>query len=173
MRSFLFALIASLAAIAPLRAATVTVPDTDVTFRAPEGFTSLSRQELDIKFPSKTGPSFAVGNERRTTTVAYDVKDVAITIEALESQLNALGEAMGRAIPGVAWVDRKIVQIGGQSWAYFEMTSTAIDADIHNIVLMTPFRGKMIVFNFNATKSDFVKLESELRASIQSIDLGR
>jgi hypothetical protein len=51
------------------------------------------------------------------------------------------------------------------------MTSNAIDADIHNIILMAAWQGKMVVFNFNATKADFIMLESALRASMKSIIL--
>ena len=57
----------------------------------------------------------------------------------------------------------------GQQWIYLEMSSRAIDTDIHNIMLITPLQGKMLIFNFNSTKAEFPKVEAELRASINSI----
>jgi hypothetical protein len=150
-------------------AETTTVPETNISFTPPAGFTPLTQEELDIKFPSKNGPKFALGNERRTTTVAYDVKDVPMTVDTLKTNLEPIGESMARVIPGAVWVDKKMVRLAGLDWAYFEMTSNALDADIHNIILMGPWQGKMIVFNFNATKADFATLESALRASMESI----
>jgi len=52
-----------------------------------------------------------------------------------------------------------------------EMTSRAIDQDIHNIVLITSHKGKMLMFNFNSTKNEFPKMESILRDSINTITL--
>jgi hypothetical protein len=49
----------------------------------------------------------------------------------------------------------------------------AFDADIHNIIIMGAWQGKMVVFNFNATKADFAELESVLKASMNSILVGK
>lgn len=156
----------------PLPAAEVVLPGTSVRFEAPEGFTSLEQDEIDLKFPSKTAPRYVVGNERRTTTVAFDLKPVSITAEALEAQIDAIGESMGRVIPGFVSIRREMMSINGVAWAYFEMGSSGVDTDIHNIVLMTPYEGQMVMFNFNATRTDFETLEKTLRRSVASIRIG-
>lgn len=38
------------------------------------------------------------------------------------------------------------------------MTSRAIDQDIHNIVMVTAHRGKMLTFNFHSTKKQFPQI---------------
>ena len=165
-------LLASLLTSSVLPAAEVEIPGTKVRFEVPEGFTPLEQHEIDIKFPSKSAPRYVLGNERRTTTVAYDLKAVPITAEALEEQLDAIGDSMGRVIPGFVSIRREIREINGAHWAYFEMGSSAIDTDIHNIVLMLPYEGQMVVLNFNATKADFAALEAALRSSVASIRIG-
>ena len=147
----------------------VRIPDTQIWFKPPPGFTTLSQDELDIKFPSKTAPRYAVGNERRTTTIAFDVRDVAVTTALLAAQVDVIGDSMGRAIPGFVSIDRGMRTLNDQHWAFFEMTSTALDADIHNMVLMAAHGGRMVVLNFNSTKADFVDLEPLLRQSIESL----
>ena len=52
-----------------------------------------------------------------------------------------------------------------------EMTSNAVDTDIHNIMMLTGIDGKMLVFNFNSTREDFPRYEEELRKSLNSIEL--
>lgn len=59
-------------------AGTVTVPGTDVRFDAPEDFPELTLPEIDVRFPSKRAPQFAIGNALRATTIAHDLKPVAI-----------------------------------------------------------------------------------------------
>ena len=170
LRSLL--LLVTFLASSTLMAADFTVPGTSVQFEAPEGFTPLEQHEVDIKFPSKSAPRHVLGNKRRTTTIAYDLKTVPITAEVLESQLDAIGESMGRVIPGFVSIRREIRAINGVHWGYFEMGSSAVDTDIHNIVLMLPYEGQMVVFNSNATKADFEVLEVKLRSSIASIRVG-
>jgi hypothetical protein len=147
----------------------LSVPEAGVTFEAPFGFTALSPEEIAIKFPRRNAPQSVVGNERRTTTIAYELRDVAVPEDALPAVLESMATSFHRAVPGLEWKRREIVKMVGQDWIWLEMTSTALDADIYNIVLMTPRRGKLLVFNFNATKALFAIQESALRASIASI----
>ncbi len=51
------------------------------------------------------------------------------------------------------------------------MMSRAVDTDIHNIMLVTPFRGGMLMFNFNSTREEFPRMEGALRRSLESISL--
>jgi hypothetical protein len=44
-----------------------------------------------------------------------------------------------------------------------------MDADIHNIVLMSVYKGRLVALDFNATASDFLLLEDALRASISTL----
>ena len=55
--------------------------------------------------------------------------------------------------------------------AYLELQSNAIDADIHNIMLLTSYGKQQLVLNFNSTTEEFDKYQSGLRASIQSIEI--
>ncbi len=149
----------------------VSIPGADASFVPPEGFTQLSGEELDIKFPRKTAPRTVVGDERRKTTVAYELREFALTEEALPELLTAVADSMHRAVPGLEWKKREIVEMAGQKWIWLEMTSMAIDTDIYNIVLMTPRNGKALVFGLNSTKDLFPVQEAALRKSIASIVL--
>ena len=112
-RTFLLCLLLISAATSIALADAASVPGTDISFTPPAGFTPLSQEELDIKFPNKSAPKFAYGNERRTTTVAYDVRAVAVTADALRDGLEPLGEAMARVIPGAIWVEKKMLRSQG------------------------------------------------------------
>jgi hypothetical protein len=52
-----------------------------------------------------------------------------------------------------------------------ETTSSAIDTDIYNIMMLTGYDNRMLIFNFNSTKEDFPKFEKALRASLASIQI--
>lgn len=149
----------------------VKVADTGVTFTPPPGFKPVPQEIIDVKWPSKRAPKFVVGNEGATTSVAYDLKDHDIPQDKLEEASGAFAELFPKMIPGLVWKKKEIIEHSGQKWVFFEMTSTAVDTDIHNIMLFTGFKGKMLIFNFNSTKEEFPKYEKELRESLKSIKL--
>jgi hypothetical protein len=171
MRSLLaiFILFATL----QVKAEMFSLPQGGVTLNAPDGFTQLSPEEIAAKYPSARRPSFVVGNARRTTTIAMDLKPHTLPPEKLPEVKASFEKLFDRIVPGIEWKERKLIDMQGQQWIYFEMTSRAVDTDIYNIMLVTPHRGKMLVFNFNSTKGEFPQVESELRKSIQTIALPR
>ena len=155
----------------PAAAATFAIAEAGMSFEAPDGFTALTAAEIDAKYPSKRGPNFVVGNARRTTTIAFDLKDHALPPDRLDDVKAAFEQLFDRIVPGIEWKDRKLIQLQGQTWIYLEMTSRAVDTDIHNLMLVTPRRGRMLVLNFNSTRGEFPTVEAALRKSLDSITL--
>lgn len=152
-------------------AGSVGVPGTNVSFDPPAGFELLSDEVMDIKYNKGQRPETAYGNSTAATSIAFDLRDIPI----LSSQLDGLREVfvrdLGRIIPGVQWIRHETVEMSGHRWVYLEMTSSAIDTDIHNIMLLTSYRGKLLLFNFNSTREEFPRYEQQLRQSIASISV--
>jgi hypothetical protein len=164
------ALLLALAA-APAAAAPFSIPEAGMSFEAPDGFTPLGQAEIDAKYPSKRGPAFVVGNERRTTTIAFDLKADRLPADKLPEVQATLEKVFERIVPGLEWKARKLIELQGQPWIYLEMSSRAVDTDIHNLMLITSRQGRMLVLNFNSTRAEFPAVEAALRRSIESLRL--
>ena len=149
----------------------IKVGDTKVTFDPPPGFKLVPKEIIDLKWPSKRAPQFVVGNESASTTVAYDLKPNRIPQDKLGEVRKSFTRLFERIVPGIQWKKNELVEHSGQKWIFMEMTSRAVDTDIHNIMFLTGYQGKMLVFNFNSTKEEFPKSEKSLRASLKSIKL--
>lgn len=169
MRTLIAAVFLLLAGFGHVCAATFSLPEAGVSFQAPNGFTKLSAQEIAIKYPASRAPSFVVGDSRRTTSIAFDLKPRALPADRLLEAKAAFESLFDRIIPGIEWQQKKLIEMQGQQWIYLEMTSRAVDTDIHNIMLITSRYGKLLMFNFNSTKEDFPRMERALRRSIRSI----
>ena len=109
-------------------------------------------------------------------TVAYGLRDTApdtppeqLTDAKLPNLQKGIAQTFDRVIPGIKWEKIEIVAINGKKLMSSGMTSTAVDQDIHNIMIMTFFRGKLFIANFNSTKSAFPGVESEFRRCVQTI----
>jgi hypothetical protein len=163
--------VALFALASTLLAEPIKVADTEVTFDPPEGFKPLSKEIIAYKWPTNRAPAFAIGTPTGSTTVAYDLKPNNIPQEALPEAQKSFTQLFERMIPGIAWKKNEIIEHSGQKWLMMEMTSNAIDTDIYNIMLMTGFDGKMLIFNFNSTKEEFPKYEAALRKSLKSVKL--
>lgn len=155
-----------------LLAETMTVEGTTVTFEAPADFKPLSEEIIALKWPSHRAPNYAVGNEAGSTTIAYDYKaDVTgATLPVLKTQFTAVFD---QSIPGIEWIKNEIVMLDGEEWIMFEMTSNAVDTDIHNLLLVTILEDTLLMFNFNSVKHEFPQYEAALRESIESIRFNR
>lgn len=140
-----------------------------ISFAAPEQFTPLSPDEMKRKFPSTGAPRQAVGNPKRTTTIAYDLLDQPAPSNDLEAARRMFAGAYERGLRDLKWVASDVRRIGAREWAYLEFTAAAVDQDIHNIVMVSVFDGRVLMFNFNSTVREFSEVERTLRASIRSI----
>jgi hypothetical protein len=165
------ALFIALFAIPFVDAGPIKVGDTNVTFEPPKGFKPVPQEIIDVKWPSKRAPKFVVGNETASTTVAYDLKPNVIPQDKLGEVQKTFTQLFGRIIPGLEWKKNQIIEHSGRKWLFMEMTSKAIDTDIYNIMMMTGYDNRMLIFNFNSTKEDFPKFEKALRASLASIKI--
>jgi len=154
-----------------LNAEPIKVAGTEVTFDPPKGFSALSEELIAVKWPSNQAPAYAIGTPTGSTTVAYDLKPHNIPQEALSAVQQSFTQTFEQVIPGIAWKKNEIIEHSGQKWLFLEMTSNAADTDIYNMMLITGFEGKMLVFNFNSTKEEFPVYEESLRASMNSIKL--
>jgi len=168
---YLFAILQLLIISSDLYAEPIKVGKTEVTFEAPEDFKPLGEELIALKWPTNRAPAYVVGTLNGSTTVAYDLKPNKVSQKDLPDLQKTFTQVFNRIIPGIQWKKNEIIQLSGQKWIMIEMTSNAVDTDIYNIMLVTGYEGKMLVFNFNSTKEDFPKYEAKLRKSLRSITL--
>ena len=149
----------------------INIANTGVSFVSPDEFKPIPQTIIDYKWPQKNAPKWVVGNETASTTIAYDLKSSDISAVSLSDLMSYFKKTFERVVPGLEWKKREIIDLSNKKWLYLEMTSNAVDTDIYNIMLLTSYGKKMLIFNFNSTKEDFTKYESKLRKSIQTIQL--
>lgn len=159
--AFIFALSASAEAI--------TLDEGRITFDAPDGFKPLPREIIAIKYPSSKAPKHVVGNESAATTIEYDIKQNSLPPEKLEKAKAMVVKTFTMLSPGIEWKEDKIIELAGRKWGYLEMISNK--TNLHNIMLFTGYKGRMLLFKINSTQDEFPKYEKALQESLQSISI--
>jgi hypothetical protein len=147
----------------------VSMADGRVSFVPPDGFRAMTEAEIKLKYPRGNVPQYVYSNEQMNVSIAVTFSPQAVTLEGLPQLKAAMEQVLPRLIPGLNWVTREIVEINGRRWVHFEMTSSAIDTDIHNEMYMTAFDGKMLGFNFNSTAAQHDRYQDALKRSRDTI----
>ena len=150
----------------------IEIPNTNISFTPPKEFQFFSKEVIEAKWPIRRAPQWVIGSESTATSIAYGVRPNDISAVPLVQLMGHLKQSVNRMVPGAKFIKTEIDQINGKDWIYLELTSNAINADIHNIVLATSYQKQMVLLNFNSTKDEFPLYESALRTSIQSISFG-
>lgn len=164
---------AALLLSANLSAKTFTTPDSNVRFNLPDNYTALSASEIALKFPAPRvkAPEFMIGNEPRSISLAYGHNELPLTEENMTQSVKYLHSAFSASIPNIRWVEHKIMPLSGKNWVYLEFISKARGTDTHNIMILTPHKGKSVAINLNATVEAFQQNEAALRQAINTIEL--
>jgi hypothetical protein len=150
------------------RAPRVVFADGYVSFMAPLDFTELTSEEIATKFPLGVPPRRAIGNARRTTSISFDLLDQP----APSTDLNALRGSLMQSfaqLPKLKWIASEVRRAGSGNWAYLEFTCAAADQEIHNVMLLSVYKDRPLLFNFSSTVVEFPRFERALRASMASI----
>ena len=149
----------------------IAVGDGGVSFIPPAGFKQLTKEEIAKKFFRGNPPQYVFANDTLTVSVAVTFSKANMAPEQLPEYKEAMEAMFPRLIPGLQWLTRDYVEIGGRKWLHLEMTSHALDTDIHNHLYNTSFDGKVLMFGFNSTVKEYPKVKETLKKSAQSIKL--
>lgn len=149
----------------------VEIKDIGVSFDPPDGFKSLSKEMIKLKFPSANAPEWVYANEDFSVTVAVKRSGKKAKKSDLNAILKTMVKTYPRIIPNLVWIEKEVAEFNGETWLHTEITSTAIDADIHNNIYMTSHRGELIALNFNSTKKMYEQYKTQLQQSFDSVKL--
>jgi hypothetical protein len=151
----------------PESAMPLTLAEGRIRFVPPAGFTPLTAGEIAAKYPS-SGLSHAVGNARRTTTIGYDLLTMQAPTGDLEEARKAFA-ASYETLPTLKWVVNRVGRVGRRDWVELEFTVIKNKQLAHNIALVSVYDGRILLFSFNSTATEFPDVERALRASIATI----
>ncbi len=140
-----------------------------VQLELPAGFTALNKVEIAQKFARGIAPKAVWGNANRTVTVAITDSPAQVEPAQLPEFKTVMEQALPRAIPNLTWLDRRMISVQDRDWIRLELTSSALDTDIHNLMYLTSQRGHMWGVNYNATRDSFAANLSAFDRSLASI----
>jgi hypothetical protein len=151
----------------------VSLAEGRLSFEVPDGFRPLTAEEIALKYPNGNPPGYAYANERADVSIAVQFSAAGVAPSELPRLQASMEQTLPRVIPGLQWLTREIVEIDGRGWVHLELTSFAVDTDIHNHMYLTSFDGRMLGINMNSTVGAYEGVRAALgrtRDSIRVVD---
>lgn len=150
----------------------VSIADGRVSFIPPADFKPLTKEQIALKYlRTASPPDYVYANDRQSVSIAITFSPARLAPEQMPEYKQAMEELLPKLLPGLKWLTREFVMIGGRKWLHFEITTPAIDTTIHNDLYSTSFEGKALMFNFNSTVEQYPKVKDLLNRSKDSIIL--
>lgn len=148
---------------------TVSLANGRLTFEVPTGLQAMTREQIALKFPKSSPPQYVYANAKGGISIAVTFSQSAVAVGQLGELKSAMEQMLPRMTPGLQWITRETVSINGQPWVHLEMTSSAVDTDIHNHMYLTSFGGRMLGINMNATSREYESVRAAFTRSRNSI----
>jgi hypothetical protein len=172
MRTVAWLIVTALLFVQPIFAVErVKLGDGRVSFVPPAGFKQLTKEEIATKYFRGNPPQYVFGNESLSVNVSVTFSSAKVSSEQLLEYKEAMEKMLPRLIPGLEWLKRELIYLNGRKWCHLEMTSHAIDTDVHNHLYITSFDGKALIFGFNSTVKEYPQMKETLEESFRSIKL--
>ena len=147
----------------------VSLRDGRLSLEIPGGFTGWTAEQISLKYPNANPPQFVFANSRGNVSIAITFSQTVVSLDQLPQLKTSMEQMLPRMIPGLEWIARETLEINGRPWIHFELTSFAVDADIHNHMYMTSFDGRMLGINMNSTAGEYAEARNALIRSRDSI----
>lgn len=154
-----------------LLAEEISLDNGGVKFTTPEGFSEMPDDVVERKYPNVNRPQYLYGNDNYSVSIGVKFSNTPLEMDELEAFKEMMEKTLPRAIPNLKWIARRIMTINKKDWILLELESSAVDTDIHNTMLFTSYKGKVLGFNFNSTVEELKDNQASLTNSTFSIEL--
>ena len=143
-------------------------------FLVPEGYTQLSREEVVEKFGRPGTPPLAVfGDAAREATIALTlihrpqpVGDMNLPAVKVEYE-----QMLPRAVPGLQWHERRLLEMHDRFSIHFDLSSRAKDSEMRNVMYFTAWQGQLLGINAVAPSAAWSVAEPAMRQAVESVQI--
>ncbi len=146
--------------------------DGRLSLLVPESFEPMNKTMLESKYPSANRPTLVLTNRAGTVNLAINHTKNAARPDQLEGLLEAMEVVMRKTHRDAKWHDSSIVEINGRRWFRLDLTTSAIDTRIRNMMLGTVYEGRVLLVGFNTTKPLEKRWLESGRKMLDSLKLG-
>ncbi len=122
-----------------------------VSLKVPTNFAPMTKEILELKYPSSRRPTEVLSNETGGVSLAFNHTNNRIKPEQLKEAHKVLSKTFHNMYPFANWLRDEIFVRNGKDYIVLELVTPAMDTSIHNIMYATSVDGRLLLVSFNTT----------------------
>lgn len=126
--------------------------DGAVTFSVPQNFVVMSDDMLRVKYPNQIPPEIVYTDDSGAVNLALSLTPQEISPDQMEEARQLIDKALKDAYPSATWYRSEVFERNGQRFFILDVMTPAADTQVRNVILGTPFRGRLLVVTFNVSR---------------------
>jgi len=125
--------------------------DKKILISIPEQFGPMSKEILEIKYPTENRPTEVISNNNGQISIGFSHTAYPIKPEEITLTKKTISESFRKIHPSAIWFRNEIIQQYGTEFFVLELITPAIDTKIHNIMYGTSLENRLLIISFNTT----------------------
>lgn len=161
--------LAGLVALGVAAAEVVTVPGIGITFEAPKTLRALSAPQIKTTFQGQGAPQSVFLTDDQKVVMSFEWRGAALK----RDELIALDSQFAKVIQSKSpkSFTHGLRMINGTQWAQFVFVVPGKAGDVRNEMLVTSYKGRMLVVNLNSTVADYTRNQTTALNMTNSLSL--
>lgn len=141
-----------------------------VEILVPTSFSLLPDDVIAKKYPRENRPTVVYGNPSATLNLVINHSQDGITPAELPDAFAGFSGYFDEVYPGIKWYTKEMQDINGKKFIVLEFQTPAADTEIYNLMFMTEYQSRLLIFSFNCTKpeqEEWQEIATKIRKSVK------
>jgi hypothetical protein len=137
----------------------------------PTHFGPMDEELIRAKYPGERRPTFVLSNEDGTVNITLNHTKNAMSPKDLDAAHRAFDGMFRNQYPSATWYRSERTTLNDQECFVLELLTPGSDTEIHNIIVVFSFEGRMLLISANLTKELVAEWLPIMQKMIKSIEL--
>ena len=122
-----------------------------VALRVPKSLSPMSKDVLDLKYPSSRRPTDVLSDATGGVTVAFNHTKSRMAPNQVKEAHASMSKMFHNLYPSAKWIKDETIVKNGRVFMVLEFVTPALDTKIHNIMYGTSVDNRFLLVAFNTT----------------------
>lgn len=148
----------------------ITALNGRISLLAPKAFGPMPQHTLELKYPSSRRPSEVLSDETGGISLAFNLTHNRVQANQLAQAHSSISGMFRNLYPSATWIRSEMIEQNGASFFVMELTTPALDTEIHNILYGTSVDDRLLLATFNTTleqAEQWLPLGQKMMASLR------
>ena len=145
--------------------------DNQITMKIPKHFTIMSRELMEMKYPSEKRPAFVYTDASGSINIALSLTQNKADQKNITAYKDSFVKTFRNLYPTADWKGEGVKDIKGRKVGYLELVTPAIDTDIYNLMFFTDLNGQLLLCTFNCTKENLGEWQATAHEIMNSLKI--